>query len=308
MVKKKTGSRIRQTRADRIFDVVNVLFMIVFFVIMIYPLWFVLIASVSDPNEVSMGNLVLLPQGFTWDAYKYCFEEQQIWTGYRNTLIVTVLGLAYHMALLLPTAYAISRKHMAGRSAIQWYFLFTMFFSGGMIPSYLLIKDLGLLNSLTILFIGPINVSDMVICRTYFQSSIPGELYESAEMDGATEFKLFFKVALPLAVPVIAVEILYHAVWLWNDFFKGLIYLTKSELFPLQLVLRNILLANQSLLSKVDMAALTPEMISIVEYKSRLAQVMKYSIIYIASAPLLIAYPFVQKYFVKGIMVGALKG
>ena len=308
MVRKKAQNRVRECTADRIFNVVNVILMCIVLVIMLYPLWFVLIASFSDPVQVSMGKVTLLPQGFSLDAYKYCFQEEQIWTGYRTTIIFTVCGVLYNLALLLPAAYAISRKKMAGNTLVQWYFLFTMFFSGGMIPGYLLIKNLGLLNSLPVLFIGGLSVGDLVVTRTFFSSSIPRDLYESAEIDGATEFQMFIKVALPLSTAIIAVEILYFAVSLWNNFFSAMIYISDADLFPLQLVLRNILIQNQSLLNSVDFASLPPEMKSMMEYRSKLAQVMKYSIIYIASAPLLIAYPFVQKHFVKGVMIGALKG
>ncbi len=303
----RTG--IRQSTADRMFDVFNKTLMVIFLLTMIYPLWFVLIASVSNVNKVNVGTVILLPQGFNRDSYRYVIQEDTIWRGYRNTIIVTILGVVWHLCLLMPTGYAISKKYLLGRTVIQWFFLFTMFFSGGLIPSYLLFKSMGLCNTLTILWIGCLGVGDMVVVRTYFQSSIPDDLYESADIDGATDFQKFFKIALPLAKPIIAVETLYIAVWKWNDFYTALIYITKGNYFPLQLVLRNVLLLNQSMLSNLNKGSnMSEEMIRELTYRAKVAEAMKYSIIYIASAPMLIAYPFVQKYFVKGIMVGALKG
>lgn len=306
--RKVFSRKIHETTADKVFDIVNTFIMILFLLIMIYPLWFVLIASFSDVNKVNLGSVVLFPEGLNLDAYRYVLEEQTIWRGYKNTIIIASCGICWNLMLLIPTGYAISKKYLAGRTVIQWYFLFTMFFGGGMIPSYLLMKSLGLLNTRTILIIGCLGVGDMVVVRTYFSTSVPEDLYESADIDGATEFQKFLRIAVPLAKPIIAVETLYIMVWKWNDFFSALIYITEAEYFPLQLVLRNVLLQNQSMLNNMAKTGMSEELIRELTYRAKIAEVMKYSIIYIASAPLLIAYPFVQKYFVKGVMVGALKG
>ena len=218
-------------------------------------------------------------------------------------------GTLYSLVLIIPLAYALSKKYLFGRSQVTWFFLFTMYFGGGLVPSYLLIKNLGLINNPLVMIIGGISVFNMVITRTFFQTSIPEELYEAAKIDGASEYACFFKIALPLSGAIIAVMALYQAVAIWNSYFNALLYLTNSRYFPLQIILRNILIMNEQM--AMDMESfmnLDIQAQEIIIHKQRMAQTMKYSLVFIASAPLLAAYPFVQKYFVKGVMIGSLKG
>jgi len=260
---------------------------------------------------VALGELTFLPRGFTWDAYANVFRDNRIWRGYINSIYYTVAGTLISLALTLPAAYALSKKKMRGRTVISWYFLFTMFFSGGLIPTYLIVRDVGLLNkSYSLAVLGCLSVWNVVVTRVFYQSSIPDELYEAAKIDGCTEFGMFFKIAMPLSGAIIAVMSLFYAVGRWNDFFTGLIFLSNSDYFPLQLVLRNILMAGQIALASIQASGrnLSAEQMLVLTRNMYLAEAMKYSLIFIASAPLLLAYPFVQKYFVKGVMIGSLKG
>lgn len=300
---------MRKISSDKVFGIVNALLLIVITIALLYPLFFTIIASVSDPTEVVGGNVTIWPKGFSLESYKAVFKEDEIWVGYRNSIIYTVVGTLFNLTLTIPAAYALSKKRMRFRGAINTFFVFTMFFSGGMLPSYLLVKDLGLINSpLTMIILGGLSVYNVIVARTYFASSIPDSLYEAAEMDGCSEFKKFFKIALPLAKPIIAVIALYYAVGRWNDYFTALIYINDSDYYPLQLVLRNILQGSQIKLSSMDTASLSSDELLYLIKQSNLAEAMKYAVIFIASLPMLVIYPFIQKYFVKGVMVGSVKG
>ena len=302
---------IKKTRADRIFDILNILLMVLLIVIMLYPLYFVIIASVSEPKFVANGEVVLYPVGFTWDSYRYVFQNDDIWIGYRNTILYTILGTLRQIFTVLPAAYTMSKRYLPGRKWIALFLSIPMYFSGGLVPTYLQVKDLGLVNSFwTMIVLGGVGISYLIICRNYFENSIPGEIYESARIDGASDFNCFFRIALPLAKPIIAVIVLYFAVDRWNSFFEAMIYLADSNLYPLQLILRNILIANQTALSTAisDMFSGNADIAEAAARQAYIAEGMKYSLIFISSAPLLIAYPFVQKYFVTGAMVGSVKG
>lgn len=302
---------VKRTRADVIFDTINVALMVVILIIVIYPLYFTLIASFSDPTQVSLGNTALWIKDFTLEPYANVFKNSDIWLGYRNTIFYTVFGTCWNLLLTLPTAYVLSKKDLPGRSGLSWYFLFTMYFSGGLIPTYLTVLKLGLVNRpVTIVILGGLSIYNMIVSRIYFQNSIPNELYEAAKIDGASDFCQFFRIALPLSAPIIAVIALYYGVGRWNDYFTALIYLNDNKYVPLQIVLRNILIQNQGMSNMLTQEQLmaNEEMREYYDRMKHMAEGMKYSIIYIASAPLLIAYPFVQKYFVKGVMIGSLKG
>ena len=254
-----------------------------------------------------MGKVFLKPSGFTLEAYRNVFENRKIWVGYRNTVFYTLFGTLLNLGLTLPTAYVLSKKQLMGRTFFSWYFLIPMYFGGGLIPTYLLVKSLRLINTpVVIVIMGGLSIYNMIVTRTYFTNSIPEELYESARIDGANEFVGFFRIALPLAAPIIAVMTLYYGVARWNDYYTALIYVSKARYQPLQLVLRSILIMNESAL--VDAGNLSSEEMELMARRAYMAEAMKYSIIFIASAPLLAAYPFVQKYFVRGIMIGSLKG
>jgi len=285
--------------------------MVIILIIMVYPLYFTIIASISEPRFVALGELTFFPRGFTMDAYTNVFKDDRIWRGYANSIYYTAAGTVISLALTLPAAYALSKKHMKGRAFISWYFLFTMFFSGGLIPTYLIVRDVGLLNKpYTLAVLGCLSIWNVVVTRVFYQSSIPDELYDAAKIDGCTDFGMFFKIALPLSGAIVAVMALFYAVGRWNDFFSGLIYISNKDYFPLQLILRNILIAGQLALAGIQATGrdVSAEEMLLVTRQLQLAETMKYGLIFIASAPLLIAYPFVQKYFVKGVMIGSLKG
>ena len=303
---------IRKTNVDYVFDAVNITFMCLLMFIILYPLYFCVIASFSDPYAVVNGHVTLWPVNPTLEPYMNVLKEKRIWVGYRNNLINVPLGTLWNLVLTIPTAYVMSKKRLRGRSFFATFFLIPMYFGGGLIPTYLQVKNLNLLNQpYTLIMLGGLSIYNMIVTRVFFQTSIPEELYESATIDGANDFCQFFKIALPLATPIIAVMALFYAVGRWNDYFTALIYVTDTDYHPLQIVLRGILLLNQTALANVDTQNLGNDDVQYMLELARkvyMAEGMKYSLIFIASAPLLIAYPFVQKYFVKGIMIGSLKG
>ena len=302
-------NHISESLGDRAFNIINNVLMFLFLLIMFYPLYFTVIISVSDINEVGLGHVFLLPKGFTLEAYRNVFINKDIWTGYMNSIIYASLGTLYALVIMLPVAYGLSKKDLFGKNVTTLFFLFTMYFSGGMVPSYILTQKLGLMNTRLVMIVGPVSVYNMIVTRTYFMTSIPSDIYEAAYIDGASEWRSFFNIALPLAVPVISVMALYFAVGSWNSCFNAMLYINNKKLFPLQLVLRNILILGQEMMMNREyFSSLSGDEQAIVMARARLAESMKYALIFIASAPLLIAYPFVQKYFVKGIMIGSLKG
>ena len=307
MKAKLKKTKIRQTRADMIFDIINYSLVGIIVFICIYPLYYTVIASFSDPLEVTRGNVTFWVKGFTLDSYKTVFEYKPLWRGYLNTIIYTVVGTIYNLVLLLPASYALSRKEVKGRGVLMGVFVFTMYFSGGMIPTYLNIKNLGLLdNRLVMIIPGAFSVYNMIITRTFFATSFPNELAEAARIDGAGEARIFFSLALPLSTAIIGVMALYHAVSHWNSYFTALLYLSDTSKYPLQMVLREVLMQDNGI--AVSMDSMTTEEMMDAARRQRMAETMKYSVIFIANAPVLALYPFVQKYFTKGVMVGSVKG
>lgn len=303
-MKKKNISKGKFLRSDRVFDIVNVLFMVVILIIFVWPLWFVVIASVSDPNEIWNGNVLLLPKGFTMIAYEALADYSMIWTGYRNTIIYTVVGTLVNLVMTVCAAYPLSRKDFMPRNFFMVMFMITMYFGGGLIPTYLVVSNLNLINTPWAMIIpGACSIYNVIIMRTYFINSIPHSLQEAAELDGANAFQFLIKVVLPLSKPIIAVVALYYAVGHWNDFYTALLYINDQDLLPLQSFLRDILMSNKMSLNNMqglDAAA--------AEAKMQLSQTLKYSVIIISTVPVLCVYPFIQKYFVKGIMIGSVKG
>lgn len=290
-----------------LFDVIVTVLVILITVITIYPLYFVVIASFSSPTEVASGNTLLWFKDFTLDHYKYVFREKALWTGYRNTIIYTILGTLYNLVLTIPAAYVLSKKHLPFRGVISWYFFITMYIGGGIIPQYFLIKNLGLLDNPLALIVGTgVSCSNLIITRQYFQSSIPQDIYDAAYIDGANDWQAFCRIAMPLAKPILAVMALYYGVTRWNSYYNALLFIRSDEYKPLQLVLREILINNQ--ISVLDMSTGGGENIAYMLERAQVAEGMKYAIVFIASAPLLIIYPFLQKYFTKGIMLGSVKG
>ena len=283
------------------FDAINILLLLLITFLCAYPLYYTVIASFSDHTAVATGQVGLWPVGFQLTAYKAVFENKQIWQGYLNTL--------FNLALTIPTAYVMSKKRMLGHKLLTWYFLITMYFGGGMIPTYMLNKSLGLVNNPLIMVIsGGLSIYNMIVTRTYYANSIPDSLYEAGRIDGSSEIGLFFRIALPLSMPIIAVMCLYYAVGHWNGYFTALIYLTKTKYQPLALVLRRILIMNEAALDEAMASDLDPYLIANAAARANLVVVMKYALVLIASLPMLIMYPFVQKYFVKGVMIGSVKG
>lgn len=277
--------------------------------ILAYPLYFVVIASFSEPYEVVKGNVFFWLRGFSLESYKNIFENSKIWVGYANTIKYTFFGTCLNLLLTIPAAYALSKPWLWKRGLLTTFFIIPMYFSGGLLPTYLQVRDMGLLNkSYTLIFLSGLSIYNMVVARTYFQTSIPDSLYEAAEIDGCSQFGQFFRIALPLSKPIVAVITLYYAVARWNDYYNSLVYVSSSKYHSLQMVLRNILLESQNAINNLDMSSLTTEQMMSAAQKTYLAESMKYAVIFVASLPMLILYPFIQKYFVKGVMIGAVKG
>ncbi|WP_414133061.1 carbohydrate ABC transporter permease [Bifidobacterium bombi] len=299
------NKHVQQTKTlgDWAVDVIIFLVLALIVVLVLYPLWFVVIASFSSPTAVSTGQVTLLPKGVSLEGYRKVLEDQRIWLGYRNTIVYTILGTAVNLIVTIPSAFALSRKEFKPRRVIMFLFTFTMFFSGGMIPSYLLMKSLNLLNSMWVFILpGAFSVYNMIIARSFFESSIPEELHDAARVDGESYFGFFFRIVIPLSGAIIAVIGLYYFVGHWNDYFTGLIYIRNQNQQPLQNVLQMILLANQANQSggaATSMATMTSQ---------NFADQIKFGIIIVSTLPLLVIYPFIQKYFNKGVMIGAIKG
>ncbi|NMB98390.1 MAG: carbohydrate ABC transporter permease [Clostridiaceae bacterium] len=287
---------------DVVFDVVNHILLTIVLLIIIYPLYFVVIASISSPLEVLNGNVFLTPKDFNLDAYKMIFRDSEILTGYRNTIFYTVTGTFINLFMTIFAAYPLSRKDWVGRKFFTYMLAFTMFFSGGLIPTYILISKLKMINTVWAMLIpGAVSVWNVIIMRTYFNSSIPDSLTEAAFVDGCSNIKLLFRIIIPLSRPVIAVMVLFYGVGHWNSFFSALIYINSRELFPLQLVLRELLIQNQF---SEEMLIGEETMLQ----RQLMAESIKYGLIIVASAPIIAIYPLIQKHFVKGIMVGSIKG
>lgn len=293
--------KIKKSRADRLFDFFLYLIAAVIILLVLYPMYFILIASISNPSEVSAGNILFLPKGINFKGYKKLAEYSQLWVGYKNTILYTLLGTAVSLVLNIPAAFALSRRELYGRKIFTMIYLIPMFFTGGLIPTYLIVKDFGLLDNFWVMVL-PFSVITyyIIVARTFFNNSIPGDLWEAAQLDGCGNLGFFFRIVLPLSKAVIAVIALWTAVGQWNSYFNALIYLRSPELQPLQLVLRNILISNQTIGSMATGAAA-------VEAR-QMADLIKYAVIVVSSAPIMCLYPFVQKYFNQGVMLGSLKG
>ena len=294
----------RRNHSDTIFDTANVIIMCVLLLIFIWPLWFVVAASFSDPNELWMGNVVLLPKGFTLEAYEKLLEYSDIWVGYKNSILYTAAGTLVNLAATVALAYPLSRKDFMPRNLIMMMLIVTMYFSGGLIPTYLVVKNLGMVNTFWAMIIpGAISTYNVIVTRTYFSNSIPAELHNAAKIDGANNLQFLWKIVLPLSKPILAVIGLYYAVGHWNDYYTALIYLYDKKLFPLTCFLKNMII-DASLSMEDSFGVSATEM----EKMIRLSQSLKYSTIIISVIPLLIIYPFIQKFFVKGVMIGSIKG
>lgn len=301
-------SAIRESRGDKLFLVLVYLFLTAALIVVLYPLIYILSASISTPKYVNSGEMWLLPKGVTFDGFKLVFENARIWLGYRNTILYTSVGTVINLAVTLPAAYALSRSDFYGRQFFMILILITMFFSGGLVPTYLVVKNLGLVNSMWALIL-PVSASvwNIIVARTFFQSTIPKELQEAAHMDGCTNLRLFVRIVLPLSAPIIAVMALFYGVGHWNSYFSALIYLNKENMFPLQMVLRQILVLQQ-LGAETNEAVLSGEMAQLAASKAEIASMVKYAVIIVSTLPIIVLYPFLQRYFVQGVMIGSVKG
>jgi putative aldouronate transport system permease protein len=296
-VKKQHSSRI----GGRAFDAGVYIICGIVALLCLYPIYLVVINSFSDPYAVARGEVFLVPKGFSLDAYVEAFKNGDIMRGYANSLFYLVVGVCINMLLTIPAAYVLSKQNMKGRNTIMMFIVFTMYFSGGLVPHYLMVRGLNLINTRTVILLeGAIVTTNLIIARTFFASSIPRELEEAAEIDGCSGPQVFFKIVLPLSKAMLGVILLYYAVGRWNNYTSSLYYQpTASELHSLQMVIKKMVLQMQSA-SDVDS--------EMAEYYANLFNQIKYSVIVITSLPLLVLYPFLQKYFEKGVMIGSVKG
>ena len=292
---------MKMSKGDRIFTIINAVIMILVCIVVLYPLYYVLLASVTDPVVVNSGKLLLYPEAWYTEGYVTTLEYGPLWTAYKNTIVYTVVGTVVSLICTIPAGYALSRMDLVGRKPIMFLFTFTMFFSGGMIPLYLTIQQLNIYNTIWAMVL-PVAVSayNLIVCRSFFDTSVPIELLEAAKIDGCSDFGFFFKIAIPLSKTIIAVMTLFYATAMWNQFFNALMYLQDYDKMPLQVVLRDLVLMNQA----NQMGSSGAEMVT----RQKLAEQLKYCIVVVAAFPLLCIYPFLQKYFAKGVTIGAVKG
>ena len=294
---------IKEPRGDRIFGAVVFVIVTLLMLIVLYPLVYVLSCSVSSPTAVGAGEVVLLPKGFTLMGYRRVFQEPDILLGYKNTLFYTIIGTAINLFVTVPAGYMLSKKEVPGRNLFMFLFMFTMYFSGGMIPSFLLVKSLHLYDTRAVLVIlGAFSTYNCIICRTFF-AALPHELEEAAAIDGCSTVRTFVQIVLPLSQALLGVMVLYFAVGHWNSYFNAMIYVNNEKYKPLQLILRRILILEQASANMMEGGG--------DEYAAeqfKLKELIKYAVIVVSSLPVLVLYPFLQKYFVQGVMIGSIKG
>lgn len=300
MTQNNNNNKIKIGPAERTFDIFNILFMLFLCIIMLYPFYYVIVASLSHPARLmAHDGLLLWPQGFSLGAYTSVLKNPRVWTGYGNTIFYVAVGTVFNIIMTVLCAYGLSRKGLMFNRIVTIMVVFTMYFSGGMVPTFLVVRGLGLYNSrLALIIPGAISTFNMIIMRTAM-AGIPDSLEESARLEGATHLQVLFQIMIPVTMPTIAVLILYYGVGHWNAWFNASIYLKDPNKYPLQLYLRQILIQNQM----SDMSQTSAS-----EDQALLAETIKYATIIVATVPILVLYPFLQKYFVKGVMVGSLKG
>ena len=305
--KEKTAlTHINNCAQDNVFMTVLYVVLALVLIVVIYPLLFVLFASMSDPQYVNSGALLLYPKGFNLLGYQQVFRDQRILIGYGNTIYYTVFGTILAVAVNMMGGYALSRDDLPGRGIVMALFVFTMYFGGGMIPFYLIVRNLHLTNTRTILvLLGGTSVYNMIIVRSFFISTIPRELQEAAEIDGCGTGRFFFSIVMPLSKAITAVIVLYCAVGQWNAYFNALIFISDRDKFPLQIFLREILLTAKTYESADVLSTLSGDDLARMQ---RMSEVTKYGVIVVSTLPIIALYPFLQKYFVKGVMIGSLKG
>ncbi|GHU15487.1 sugar ABC transporter permease [Spirochaetia bacterium] len=298
---RKKPVRMKYSGADLAFNILLYTIAAIVLVIIVYPLYFIVIASFSDPSAVTNGHVWFFPVGFTLEGYKAVIENSKIWIAYRNTIVYTLLGTIFSLAVCIPAAYSLSREDLVFRRIFMIFFMIPMFFSGGLIPIFLTVRQFGLYNNFWVMIIPfAVSIYHVIVARTFFMTSIPLNLWDSARIDGCGNLRFFFQMVLPLSKAIIAVLALWTAVGHWNSYFNALIYLRDENLMPLQIILRNILITSQA-----QAAMGTGEA---AEIAMRVAALVKYAAIIVSTVPIMCVYPFIQKHFNQGVMIGALKG
>lgn len=302
---KRRTAKMKRSWDDILYKGVSDLLLVLFVIVVFYPLYFVVIASFSDPVYVNSGTPLLYPKGFNFSGYQEVFYDKRIWSGYRNTIYYTACGTLLGTAIVMLSGYALSRKDLPGGSIIMKLYIFTMYFGGGLIPTYLVVSKLGLVNTRAVVVImGCVSVYNMIVVRSFMLSNIPEELLDASRIDGCGNGRFFTQIVLPLSKAIIAVMVLYIAVGYWNSYFTAMIYVTDEGMYPLQLQLRKILLTASAAAGQTD-ADIDPDMMKSLTDR---VQLIKYGAIVVSTAPIICLYPFVQKYFVKGVMIGSIKG
>jgi putative aldouronate transport system permease protein len=300
MKAKKPSIAIKDTTGDKVFHTITYILLGVLALIILYPVYFIVIASISDPDAVLAGKVVLLPVGINIDGYMKILERTDVWQGYLNTIIYTLATVVLSLLVTIPAGWALSRETLPGKKFWMVYFIIPMFFGGGLIPFYNVMSKLGLINSpWAVILPAILSVWNLFMTKTFFSSSIPNGLIEAATIDGANHFQAFGMIVLPLAKAVMAVMALYYAVGQWNSYFNAMIFLQDETMYPLQLVLKEILIATESTVGGSGETILE---------QYRMATQLKYVSVIVSSLPVLMLYPFVQKYFAQGVMIGSLKG
>lgn len=298
---RKEKKRMKKMWGDRVFDWINAVIMICVCVVIAYPLYYVLIASFTDPVIVNSGKVLLYPEKIFMGGYKKIFEYRPMWTGYANTILYTVCGTLVALIATIPCAFALSRRDLLGRKVWNFLFTFTMFFGGGIIPLYLIINAVGIYDTIWAMVLPTaVSVYNLIVCRSFFESNIPDELYDASKIDGSNDFDFFFRIVIPLSSTIMAVMLLFYATAIWNSFMNALMFMGTQDKMPLQVILRNLVLSNQT-------TALTSSGTEVAQ-RMKMAEQLKYAIIVVSALPLLVVYPFVQKYFAKGVLMGAVKG
>jgi putative aldouronate transport system permease protein len=299
MVKRRKKINM-ESKGDTYFRIGVIILMISFAIIIAYPLWFMVIASISSPDAVLNGEVWLWPDTIDFSGYVKIFNDPQIWIGYRNTILYTLVGTTLSIVLTIPAGYALSRPNLPYRKYFMWFFIITMFFGGGLIPFYFLVSSLGMIDTFWVLIIPQgLSVWNMFMVKAYYESNVSSELIEAAEMDGASQFRTFWSIILPISKPIIAVMILFYAVGKWNSYFDAMVFIRSENLYPLQIVLRNILIVNDN-----SSGGITGE--DIYE-RLKLANQIKYGVIIVSSLPIIMIYPLVQRFFKEGFLVGSFK-
>lgn len=308
LTRRKVGKHIKMDTASNIYTAVIYTCVAIITLVLTYPLYFCVVASFSDPDAVALGDTILWFKGFTTEAYEAILKEKLLLSGYKNSFIYMVLSTLYNLALTIPAGYVCSKTRLPGKKFILWFFFLTMYIGGGTIPTYIWLKKLGLVGSPLSQIVGAgVSAYYMLVVRQFFSTSIPGTLYEASELDGAGDFRQFVSIALPLAKPIVAVIMLYYAFGSWNSYYSALLYLRDQQMWPLQLVLRQLLIANENAVGELINSISTADTDYLLK-KMYMVRAMKYAIILVASLPMLVLYPFVSKYFTQGVMIGSVKG